>query len=67
MTLHTGFLAGSHRKANKITSAEMIALFKQLQASHPQATAICAVLDSLGLEPLGALVVLRQCCGAAHA
>jgi hypothetical protein len=27
-----------HRKADKITSAEMIALFKQLQASHPQAT-----------------------------
>jgi hypothetical protein len=36
-----------HRKADKITSAEMIALFKQLQALHPQATAICAVLDKL--------------------
>ena len=35
-----------HRKADKITSAEMIALFKQLQASHPQATAICVVLDN---------------------
>jgi hypothetical protein len=35
-----------HRKADKITSAEMIALFKQLQASHPQATAICVMLDN---------------------
>jgi hypothetical protein len=34
------------RKADKITSAEMIALFKQLHASHPQATAIRVVLDN---------------------
>jgi hypothetical protein len=35
-----------HRKADKITRAEMIALFRQLQAAHPQATAICVVLDN---------------------
>jgi DDE superfamily endonuclease len=35
-----------HRKADKITSAE-IAIFKQLEASHPRATAICVVLDNV--------------------
>jgi len=35
-----------HRKAEKITSAEMIALFKDLEALHPTATAIRVVLDN---------------------
>ena len=35
-----------HREADKITSAEMIALFRQLEASHPLATAIRVVLDN---------------------
>ena len=35
-----------HRKADKITSAEMIKLFDDLQARHPTATAISVVLDN---------------------
>ena len=35
-----------HREADKITSAEMIALFRQLEASHRLATAIRVVLDN---------------------
>ena len=35
-----------HRQAEKITSAEMIKLFDDLQARHPTATAVWAVLDN---------------------
>src|SRR5579872_940262 len=35
-----------HRQAEKITSAEMILLFKDLQARHPTASAIRVVLDN---------------------
>src|SRR5271163_2887513 len=35
-----------HREAGKITSAEMIKLFDDLQAWHPTATAIRVVLDN---------------------
>ena len=35
-----------HRRAEKITSAEMIKLFDDLQARHPRATAISVVLDN---------------------
>jgi transposase len=35
-----------HREADKITSAEMIKLFDDLQARHPTATAISVVLDN---------------------
>ena len=35
-----------HRKADKITSAEMIKLFDHWQARHPTASAISVVLDN---------------------
>jgi transposase len=35
-----------HREAEKITSAEMIRLFEDLQALHPTSTAIWVVLDN---------------------
>ena len=35
-----------YREAGKITSAEMIALFEDLQAQHPASTAISVVLDN---------------------
>ena len=35
-----------HREATKITSAEMILLFKDLQARHPTQTAITVILDN---------------------
>ena len=35
-----------HRKADKITSAEMIALFHDLEALHPTATVVGVVLDN---------------------
>jgi len=35
-----------HRRADKITSAEMILLFEDLQARHPTASAIRVVLDN---------------------
>jgi hypothetical protein len=35
-----------HRQADKITAVEMIALFADLQARHPTATAITVILDN---------------------
>ena len=35
-----------HRQAGRITSAEMILLFEDLQARHPAASAIRVVLDN---------------------
>ncbi|MCC6718608.1 MAG: transposase, partial [Acetobacteraceae bacterium] len=44
-----------HRQADKITAVEMIALFADLQARHPTATAITVILDNATYNRAAAL------------